>query len=831
MSKKPIRILVVDEHVGDARLLQEYLADSKFSEFKVFIAADLPEMFTRLSQNDVDLILLGLSIPGQYWEDIFNQINSKDIHLPIILVTGWQMEQQAIDVLQYGVQDYLIKGSFDNHSLERAIRYAIERYKLLSEWQLNEARIRKIIEKLADGILILDQSGVIRFANPATEYIFARSAEDLIGEYLGIPIEGVERKEMNILQSSGQSVVVEMNVAPIEWDGQPAFLLSLRDITSRVEVQEIMVRQNRELTMLNSAGRAFVSTLSLDQVLVSVLKEIHSLLKVFGSFWLIDENTNELVCRQASGANHNIVRGWRLSPGEGIVGWVARNNESVIVSDIQKDPRHFPSISQKIGVQFRSSICVPLRYQLKTIGVLQILDERPNRFDDRDLALVESLSLFATIAVTNARLFSRIDELRAFNENIIESMDEGIMINNAAGKITFVNPKMINLLGYKEDELVGNPTHFCVLTDQQDVPEKTGNGRLPPYRYETHLIAKSGSKIPVIASAKPLYDGDGNHSTTITVFTDLTERVKAEEIRREDELRYRALFENTNDAVFILSLDLIHLAVNKQAADLLGYQRDELVGMHVEKIVAPQELSNAYNKAAKIRVGEKIPVYERTFMRKDGSEVIVEINVALVNNAKDEPHHIQSIVRDITQRKELEDHLLKMATHDHLTGLPNRVLLEDRLTSAIERSKRHQIDKNSHWEIAVFLLDLDNFKNVNDTYGHDRGDVLLQTVATRLLETTRKSDTVARLGGDEFIIVFENVNMSDDAEYLVEKVLSKFKTPVTIADADLVITTSIGVSLFPQDGVDVNTLLKRADIAMYRAKEIKNTHHFYSSPL
>jgi diguanylate cyclase (GGDEF)-like protein len=188
-------------------------------------------------------------------------------------------------------------------------------------------------------------------------------------------------------------------------------------------------------------------------------------------------------------------------------------------------------------------------------------------------------------------------------------------------------------------------------------------------------------------------------------------------------------------------------------------------------------------------------------------------------------------MRYAIERKRMEERLHYMATHDTLTGLPNRQLFHDRLVHAIELSRRLSSHKNEKWELAVMLLDLDNFKSANDTYGHPQGDILLQSVTEQLRNCVRESDTVARMGGDEFTLIFENVSGADDAEVLAKKVMAAFDQPFELAGHEFRVTASIGISLYPRDGQDAETLLTHADIAMYRAKRYKNAFRFYEGSI
>ncbi len=170
-------------------------------------------------------------------------------------------------------------------------------------------------------------------------------------------------------------------------------------------------------------------------------------------------------------------------------------------------------------------------------------------------------------------------------------------------------------------------------------------------------------------------------------------------------------------------------------------------------------------------------------------------------------------IEDITERKKYEEKIQQMAFHDSLTGLPNRKLFSDRLGIVLAQAKRNKK------EVGIVMLDLDNFKDVNDTLGHDVGDILLKAVAERLSGTLRKSDTVARFGGDEFVLIFPDMKVREEAIPFVQKIIDRFHKPFLIDNHQLIVTTSIGITVYPNDGMDEKVLMKNADIAMYQAKQ------------
>lgn len=291
---------------------------------------------------------------------------------------------------------------------------------------------------------------------------------------------------------------------------------------------------------------------------------------------------------------------------------------------------------------------------------------------------------------------------------------------------------------------------------------------------------------------------------------------------RETADRYRALFDRTNDGVVIFDLDWNVLSANTQAVELLGYSEAEIVGLNSLEFGDPGNLEEMNRSREQILKGQNLPTFEETMIRKDGSLVPVELNMALVHDAKGDPRHVQCIMRDITERKDYELRLQQQALYDPLTKLPNRTLFEDRYQSI------HS--KTDQGLVAVLFVDLDNFKWVNDEFGHAVGDQVLQELSSRIQGTLRDSDTVARLGGDEFVIILENIRNKMDVSKITEKLLNNIYLPIQLGDLYIQITASIGISIAERRNLPHLDLLKYSDAAMYQVKDSgKNNFRFYHS--
>lgn len=282
--------------------------------------------------------------------------------------------------------------------------------------------------------------------------------------------------------------------------------------------------------------------------------------------------------------------------------------------------------------------------------------------------------------------------------------------------------------------------------------------------------------------------------------------------RAAGEARYRALFDHTYDAILLLDLDLKVEAVNDRAARLLGYSVEEMVGMDHHHLVLESERIDLSERLQQLLAGERLPIYERTFLRKDKSEIRVEVDAALIFDSAGRPHYVQSICRDITDRKRAEEKLYHQASHDALTGLYNRLMFYELLQQALERAKRNE------QKVALLFMDLDGFKQVNDTLGHAVGDKLLQEVSSRLKGRMRASDPVARIGGDEFVIILEGIQSRAAARDFALAIEQELGLPYYLDGKKARVAVSVGVALYPEDTKDADALVGLADERMYAVK-------------
>ncbi len=295
----------------------------------------------------------------------------------------------------------------------------------------------------------------------------------------------------------------------------------------------------------------------------------------------------------------------------------------------------------------------------------------------------------------------------------------------------------------------------------------------------------------------------------------LRQRLAAElDLRMVSEARFRGLFERNNDAVLITDPSMTIIDVNDAAASLLGYTAKELIGKPYRDLVAPEQHADLDQRVAQSQAGS-LPFFERTYVRKDSSRIQVEVNGAVIRSQDGTTLHFQTISRDITERKAAREQLYYEATHDGLTGLYNRAMFFDILDRAMERTRRSQN------MLAVLFLDLDGFKGVNDTHGHAMGDLVLKACADRIKTLLRKTDILGRVGGDEFTIVLEGLAAKDFAKQVAANIERSLSEVFVLDGKQIEISTSVGISFFPEDAGDGEALLHKADQMMYAAKQQK----------
>jgi len=411
--------------------------------------------------------------------------------------------------------------------------------------------------------------------------------------------------------------------------------------------------------------------------------------------------------------------------------------------------------------------------------------------------------------------------------NMVEQMEDTYLETGLDGNYTFVNDAMCRALRYSKEELVGMSYRVIVAEEDakamyKDFSTVYQTGK-PLKGLSYNLVRKDGTIEIAELSVSPRRNQEGQIIGFCAIGRDVTERIHMEEALRQSEERYRNILAEIEEGYYELDLAGNITFLNKSACRQFGYSEEELIGTNYRVYVPKEDVKGVYKAWNKVyRTGEPLKSYPFATVRKDGTQMFVENSVSPLRDKEGKIIGFRAVSRDVTEHKLYEQKIAEMATHDSLTGLPNRTLLSDRLTMGLALSRR------TGNRLAVLMLDLDKFKAVNDTMGHGAGDQLLKAVAERLQSVTRKSDTIARVGGDEFVLVLPQVSQPANASRLAQRILDVFREPLVFDGHQLNITTSIGIAVYPEDGKDIEILLKNADTAMYRAKEQgRDAYRFY----
>ncbi|MDO8682181.1 MAG: EAL domain-containing protein [Armatimonadota bacterium] len=479
------------------------------------------------------------------------------------------------------------------------------------------------------------------------------------------------------------------------------------------------------------------------------------------------------------------------------------------------------------------------------------------------LAGRDELSRLAdSISGTLEALESLQIELRESEERlktIFDSVKAGVIIIDAeTHQIVDANPLAVETIGASKNEIIGSTCHkFICPMNSGDCPVTDHHQNVD--HKECALLTANGSSVPIVKTVVPVTLN--GRKCLLESFVDISELKKAEDALRKahDELETRvqartaelakanktlkeeiaerkqaeadlhiqsSAINATSDQIVITDAQGNIEFVNPSFEKETGYTIEEVIGKNPRILQSGKHTVDFYSGLWNTILAGETWHSEMTNRRKDGNISTDDVTITPVKDKTGTIIHFIAIKRNITEKKTYEKRLNHLAHHDHLTGLPNRLLFADRLTQSLAQAKR----QNSL--LAVMFLDLDRFKNINDTLGHSVGDLLLKAVAERLEKCVRDVDALARMGGDEFTITLANILTAQDAAIIAKRALKALSDPFVLGGREMFITASIGISLYPSDGSDVKTLVKNADTAMYRAKdEGRNNCQFYTDAL
>ena len=664
------------------------------------------------------------------------------------------------------------------------------------------------LKSAANGILITDRLGIIIWVNDAVTMMTGYSKKELLGKnprmlksgdqpesYYGdlwstISSGKAWHGEIVNRRKDGTTYPEEMTITPVAQRSKGTttthFIAIKQDITERKRAEESLRRGE---AMLNATGE---------------------MAKVGG--WELNLSTHELTWTREVYRIHEVDEGF-VPNVERAIAFYTPESRPLIEQAVKRAIEH----SEPFKLELEIETAKNKRLWVKTIGRIRTLS-------------TGTRTLFGTFQnITERKQAQRkmADALR-FTQEILDTSPLGIITYKAGGEAVSANPASAQLVGASMEHL--GTQNFRHLESWQRsgmlaLAEEALATRVQRHG-EFHLTTTCGKEIWVSVRFVPFAYQNEPH--LLTFFEDITERKRAEETLHKAEEKYFRIFNEAIVGIFQSTPDGRFLSVNPELARIYGYDSPAELIANCTDIAYQTFVDPSKRELFKGTLEEKGSVnnLEHQAYRKDGSKMWLLENARVVRNSSGATLYYEGTVADITDRKVAEKRVQYLAYYDALTDLPNRALLADRLSTAVA-SARRQKDK-----VALLFLDLDHFKSINDSFGHSFGDLVLQDVAKRLKKQTREQDTVARLGGDEFIIVLNNVKDVSDVAVAAKRFMDAMTAEFVVQGHSLSITCSLGISIFPEHGMDVETLLKHADAAMYSAKENgRNGFQFYAEEM
>ncbi|MFT5720186.1 MAG: diguanylate cyclase (GGDEF)-like protein/PAS domain S-box-containing protein [Motiliproteus sp.] len=699
-----------------------------------------------------------------------------------------------------------------------------------------------VVEQSQASIMITDASGLISYVNPAFTAIMGYSSAEVVGQtprfiqgddtplqtyqqlWRTISSGGVWRGELVNKTKSGEQVYESQVITPIKDAAQRIshYVAIKADVSPLKASEQQLRRANRTLRLLSECNQALIRSTDEQQQ----LQRVCDILVDHGGYrfaWVgtADSAQAGLVRPQvhAGDAGSYLTDIDEHLRGERLSGDCIRQNRAQIFH--QLDSQSTPLSHLPEGV--RSAIALPMvRPEHNIYSVLWLLSDQLDAFDATESGLLDELVEDMTFGLVTHRTRQALNDSEAKLRIWAEDSMVGVyMIQD--GRYTYANPYMTRLFG---SDLNGVPVSKMVAPESQAlVAEKIRQrfkDKVAGLGYEFTGLCADGRRIQVeVFGSATTYDAK---PCIVGTMVDITARRSLEQ---QLQLMLRAI-ESANNGIAISDLsqdDKPYVYVNPAFEQITGYSSEEAVG-HNGRFLLGDDKQQLGIEKLKLALHEQsnVGVVLRNYHR-NGSMFWNELSMAPVRDDQGSATHYVSIINDITQSKSYQEQLEKLSNYDALTGLANKNLLRDRLEQSLihaGRSERHT---------ALLMLDLDRFKMLNQSIGISATDTVLQALATRLRQTVRQGDTLARLGSDVFAIVLHDISDLEDIAPVVRQLMMQVSEPLDAGPQGMALTCSIGIAVYPQDGVAASELLCNAEAALSKAKERRNSFHFYTRQL
>ena len=716
------------------------------------------------------------------------------------------------------------------------------------EVQEQEAYYRRIYEGISCGILVQDRFGKLIHANDAACRLLMRSRLQLAAPTLfdgtwqakfseGTPFRWEELPKEVLSRNAGPSMyrVIEVSgeTIPKSWlsiHSDPIQNVNIEHdqeiVTTLVDITEEKTLETYE-HLLKEIDRLVLQEKPLPEIKKYLCEQLVREMD-FPWVWVGMKKDDGMVEFRAQAGITNVdslVVRWDESPyGQGAVGRTIQTGEKQV--DVLEGNPFFEAwkdFFEQNGL--RSVAAFPLTHQGETFGALTLYSSKADFFNAKRIAFLEHFSLQLALTFNTAQDREHLERYRLLAEDSLEI----ILFIEPDGRIVDANEAAVNRYGSTREELMSMHIHDIRLIEDEVVFSNQFQEAQSGIQFECLHRCKDGSVFPVDVSSKgAIFHGN---PIIVSLIRDITERKNAEAMVWLEKERAQVTLDSIGDAVITTDVLGIVEYLNPIAEALTGWTTLEAVGRPLEQvfqIVNEKTSTPVENPIVRcLREGRIVGLANHTVLiHREGQRVAIEDSAAPIRDRQAAVIGGVLVFHDVSDKRNLMRELAHQAHHDALTGLPNRLLFNEHLNQALAQAKR----KRSR--LAVLFLDLDHFKLINDTLGHNMGDLLLKACSDRLMQALREGDTIARQGGDEFLVLLPEIRQEEEAASIAERILTVFLKPFVLEWNEVFISTSVGISLYPNDGSDLETLVKQADTAMYYAKEQgRNTYQFFTHEL
>ena len=426
------------------------------------------------------------------------------------------------------------------------------------------------------------------------------------------------------------------------------------------------------------------------------------------------------------------------------------------------------------------------------------------------------------VALFKSRSERRLRESEHWYEQLLQAVADGLIATDAQSRVRYMNPAAERLLQRSVADSMGEVLEPLLRTIDlasgaavvSPLARALGPEPTSTFSFGRAFVLPDGERVPVDSSAAPIRGDDGSLIGAVLTFRDIRTRLETEAALRNSEERFRSAFDLAPSGMMLISLDGHFIECNAAMLKLLGCSADDLAELSHEQVTHPNDVEQERQSIRMLFSDALRSVQFEKRYRRGGRDFVWTLASVSLLSDREQPLCLLYQVHDLSRHKEYEYQLMRLAHYDGLTGLNNRSHMREALDAML------MVAGQRRSQLAVAFLDLDHFKQINDTLGHDAGDQVLQVVAQRLLKALGRADTVGRLGGDEFVVVLPDVAAVTDIAAALEAIRAEFSEPVRLGGQRVAVGLSIGVSVFPVDGQDSVTLLRCADSALYHAKEL-----------